>query len=111
MRFFRPQRMNSLIRDELSKLIMRELEFTGALVTITDVEVNEEMEHAVVNVSVLPSEKSEKVLEILNNHKKDLQFKLHRKLNIRPIPEIAFKIDFGLKNAATIEKALLDSEK
>ncbi len=103
--------MNSLIREELSKIIMRELEFPGALMTITEVEVNEDLEHAIVNFSVLPSEKSEEVLEILNNHKKDLQFKLNRKLNLRPMPEITFRVDFGLKNAASVEKALLDSEK
>lgn len=103
--------MNSLIREELGKIIMRELEFTGSLVTITDVEVNEDLEHAIVNFSVLPSENSERVLEILNNHKKDLQFKLNRKLNLRPMPEIAFKVDLGLKNAAAVEKALLDNEK
>jgi len=103
--------MGSLIREELGKIIIRELEFTGALFTITDVEVNEDLERAIVNFSVLPSEKSGDVLEILNNHKKDLQFKLNRTLNLRPMPEIVFKIDLGLKNAAAIEKALLDSEK
>ena len=111
MRFHRPQRVGSLIRKELGMMIERELEFPGALVTLTDVEVNEEMEHAAVNFSVFPSEKSERVLEILNKRKKDLQFKLGRKLNIRPMPDIIFRIDFGPKNAAAVEKALLEIEK
>ena len=59
--------MNSLIREELGKMFERELEFPEALVTITDVEVNPEMEAAIVNFSVLPSEKSDRVLEILND--------------------------------------------
>lgn len=111
MRFFRSQRVGSLIREELGKIIIRELEFPGALVTITDVEVNEKMEQATVKFSVLPSEKSERVLEILNKFRKNLQFKLNRKMNIRPMPEIFFRIDYGLKNAAEVEKALLESEK
>jgi len=111
MKFHRPQRISSLIREVLGMMMERELEFPGALVTLTDVEVNDEMEHAVVNFSVLPSEKSERVLEILNKLKKNLQFKLGRKLNIRPMPEIMFRIDYGLKNAAAVEKALLESEK
>lgn len=89
----------------------RELEFPGALVTLTDVEANDKLEQAVVNFSVLPSEKSERVLEILNKLKRNLQFKLGRKLNIRPMPEIFFRIDYGLKNAADVEKALLEDKK
>ena len=111
MKFHRPQRLSSLIREKLGMMIERELEFPGALVTLTDVEVNEELEHAVVHFSVLPSEKSERVLEVLNKFRNGLQFKLSRKLNIRPMPEIMFRIDYGLKNAAAVEKALLESEK
>jgi ribosome-binding factor A len=107
MRFFRPQRVGSLIREELGKMLERDLEIPEALVTITDVEVNAKLEAAIVNFSVLPSEKSERVLEILNKLKRNLQFKLNRKLNIRPMPELVFKIDYGLRNAALIEKALL----
>lgn len=108
MRFFRPQRVGSLIREELGKIFERELEFPDALVTITDVEVNSKLEAAIVNFSVLPSEKSERILEILNKLKRNLQFKMNRKLNIRPMPELVFKIDYGLKNAADVEKALLE---
>ena len=89
----------------------RDLEFPDALVTITDVDVNTKLEAAIVNFSVLPSEKSERVLEILNKLKRGLQFKMNRKLNIRPMPELVFKIDYGLRNAALIEKALLKDQK
>jgi ribosome-binding factor A len=111
MKFHRPQRMGSLIREELGMIMQRDLEFSGALVTLTEAEVNDKLEQAVVRFSVLPSEKSERVLEILNKRKRDLQFKLGRKLNIRPMPEIFFKIDHGLKNAADVEKALLEDLK
>ncbi|MEK7463266.1 MAG: ribosome-binding factor A [Patescibacteria group bacterium] len=111
MKFFRPQRVGNLIREELGKMFERDLEFPEALVTITDVDVNTKLEAAIVNFSVLPSEKSERVLEILNKLKRDLQFKMNRKLNIRPMPELVFKIDYGLRNAALIEKALLGDKK
>lgn len=110
MKFFRPQRVSSLIREELGKMFERDLEFPEALVTITDVDVNTKLEAAIINFSVLPSEKSDRVLEILNKLKRDLQFKMNRKLNIRPMPELVFKIDYGLRNAAAIEKALLQDK-
>ena len=110
MKFFRSQRVGNLIREELSKIIMKELEFSDVLLTITDVEISEKLRRAIVNFSILPSDESERILRILNGFKKMLQFKLHRKINIRPMPEIVFKIDYVIKNAAAIEKALIEDK-
>ena len=103
--------MGNLIREELSKIIMKELEFPGVLFTITDVEVSEKLKSAKINFSVFPSDKSENILRILNGFRNMLQFKLHRKMNIRPTPGIVFKIDYGIRNAAFIEKALIEDKK
>ncbi|MDD5547726.1 MAG: 30S ribosome-binding factor RbfA [Candidatus Pacebacteria bacterium] len=111
MKFFRNQRVGSLIRDELSKIILKELEFNGALMTITDVEVNDDLENAVVNFSVIPMNKSERVLSVLNKFRSRLQFMLHRKIEIRPMPQIVFKIDHGIEKAAEVEKIFLEVEK
>lgn len=108
MRFHRPERVGSLIREELSQLIIREAEFPGALVTITDVIVDKKMDHAKVKVSALPLERGEAALKTLNSMIGNLQHLLNKKMNIRPMPRISFEIDGGLENAARVEKALLD---
>ncbi len=105
---FRPERISNLIREELSKLIVRELEFGGALVTLTDVEVNKKMEYAKVGVTVFPSSSADEVIAELKKQQGELQYKLLRILNIRPMPRIDFFIDHGPENAARIEKALLE---
>ncbi len=107
----RHQRVESLIQSELNKIILKELEFPADLVTITSIEVQKDLDHATVNISVLPSEKSEEVLKILVKNRKHLQYLLLKKINIRPMPEIRFKIDYGIQEAAKMEKVFLDIEK
>jgi ribosome-binding factor A len=122
----RPEKVASLIKKELSKIISKEIEFPDLLVTITDVEVSSKLEEAIVNFSVLPmcgacpmasgchgiepSKSFEIVLKIFKKNRKHLQYLLMKKINIKPMPKIVFKIDRGLENAAEIEKLLLDDK-
>src|SRR3989344_4653822 len=107
----RHQRVESLIREELDKLMLKELEFPGALVTVTSVDIQKDLDYATVNVSVIPNAKEGEVLKNLIKNQKRLQHLLLRKINIKPMPEIRFKIDIGLERAAKVEKALLEIEK
>lgn len=106
---FRPLRVANLLREELSMMIAREVEFPGALVTITEIEVNKKLEIAHVMVSVIPSAKGPEALKILQGAQGELQYKLVRKLNIKPLPQLHFSIDHGPENAAAVEKALMDN--
>ena len=62
---FRSARVSKLIREELSLMIVREMEFPGALVTVTSVEIDKKLEHARVEVSVIPSSAAADALEAL----------------------------------------------
>jgi len=96
-----------LIREELSKMILREVELS-ALATITEVEVDKKLEGARVKVSVLPSTAAaeEQVLDALEQKAGYLQHLLLKKINIKPMPRIVFVIDHGFENAALVEKLL-----
>ncbi len=107
MRSFRPERVGKLIREELSKVIERELEFKS-LVTVTEVRVDGKLEHAKVLVSVLPTSGEADALRELGASAGRLQHLLMKKVNIKPMPRIFFEIDKGPENAAAVEKALLD---
>ena len=104
---FRSERVSKLIREELAKIIIREVEFDNALVTITAVDVDKKLEHAKVNVSVIPSASGEAALKELEKRAGSLQFLLMKKINIKPMPRIVFMLDHGMENAADVEKALL----
>jgi ribosome-binding factor A len=110
MKYHRPDRVTSLLQDQLNKLMLREIDIPDVLITITDVHVSKDVTEAMIKVSVIPSEKGEEVLEILQKAKRGLQWKLVRMMNIKPTPHIDFKLDHGTENAAKVEKALLDSD-
>ena len=104
----RPERLGKLIREELSAIILRELEFAGAVVTLADVVVTDKLDHARVKISVWPSEMSREALKTLQDARRDLQYRLMKKIRIRTLPRIDFEIDHGTENAAAVEKALLN---
>lgn len=103
-------RVASLIREELGKLMMREIEFPGMIVTITEAEVGSKLDRAKVGVSVYPSEKALDAFKILEKSRGSLEHLLRRKLNIKPMPRVEFFIDRGPEHAARIEKELLELE-
>ena len=107
MKFFRSQRVSRLIKEKLAELITREVEFRGALVTITDVEVGKKMDNAKVKVSIIPSDKADGAFKELEKNAGHLQYLLLKKINIKPMPRIAFEIDHGYENAAQVEKNLM----
>lgn len=92
MKLHRPKRVSRLIKEELSKLLVKEIEIPESLITITDVEVSNDLEKAIVKITVYPPQKSPEVLEILSKARGQLQFLLTRKLNIKPMPRIAFSL-------------------
>ena len=110
MRFYRAERINHLIREHISRLIARELEIPGALVTVTEVQTTKKLDHAVIFISVIPSEKAPEALRMLSREAPRLQHILLKKLNIKPLPRIVFSIDKGLENAAKIEKILIEED-
>jgi ribosome-binding factor A len=105
---YRSERLGKLIAEQLNLILLREIEFDGALPTITGVEVSSKLETAAVKVSVFPSEKAPAVLKMLRKEQGRLQGLLIRKLEMRIVPKIDFEIDRGPENAARVEKDLLD---
>lgn len=108
MKYYRSERVGSLIQEELNKIILREIEIPCALITVTQIEVSKDLDRAIVYFSVLPSDKVKETLEILNKKQPRLQYLLMKKINIKPMPRISFKIDYGPEKAAKVEKALLN---
>jgi ribosome-binding factor A len=106
MRLFRSERAGSVIQQELSKMIIRDIELAGGLITIVEVVVDKKMEHARVHVSVIPASSEAHALRVLNMKIGEFQHALNRKMGIRPMPLISFVLDHGNLNAAKVEKLL-----
>lgn len=113
----RIEKVNSLLEREISKIILRDFDFHGAMVTLTRVEATPNLIDAKAYISVLPSasalssggtmeEKSDKIIKILNSGVYAVQHKINRLLNMRPIPKITFVKDEVIAKAAKIEGLL-----
>jgi len=102
----RIDKVNSLLEHEISKIILREFDFTGTLVTLTHVETTANLIEAKVYISVFPEEKSERAIKSLNNNVIGMQKQINKKLNMRPIPRIKFVADKDISYAGKIEEML-----
>jgi len=104
---WRVQRINEVLKEELAKTILREIDFPdNTLVTITRVETTGNLIKTKVYVSTLPDKNAEKVLKILKSRVYFLQKILNKKLRMRPVPQIVFEEEIKTKEAGEIEELL-----
>ncbi len=103
----RVQRVNQLIKKELSQIILKEVNFPpDVLVTVTRVETSRNLIQAKVYISVMPENETANVLQILDNLIYDLQQQLNKRLKMRPIPRIIFVKEKKTEEAGRIEELL-----
>ncbi len=99
-------RVNELIKQEISKLLKKEIDFADILVTVTKVDTSPDLKYAKIKLTVLPSDKSESALKIINQHIYQIQQALNKKLTMKYVPKIKFEIDKLEAHAQRIEELL-----
>jgi len=103
----RIQKVNELIKREVSGIIDREMNFNNdTLVTVMRVEAAQNLSEAKVYLSVLPENKKLEALQLLNENIYELQQLLNKDLKMRPVPKISFHIDKGQAKAEEVYKIL-----
>jgi ribosome-binding factor A len=102
----RLKKLNDLLRDEVGKILKKELEFNSILVTVVWAIISPTLEHATIWISVLPESKRETVLQKINQKIYHIQQILNKRLAMRPVPKVRFEIDKTEEKAAWIEKLL-----
>lgn len=103
--------VNSLLESELSQILIRELELPkNCLATLTRVKTTQDLREARVWISILPEGETRRVFKELNKKKKEIQNLLYKKLFIKPLPKLEFKIDKTEVDASRMEQ-LLDNLK
>lgn len=103
----RIERLNSLIRREVAGLLSREIEFPpGVFVTVTKADVSDDAENASVWVSVLPDERSDEMLASIQHRIGDIQTALNRRLVMKFVPKLTFRLDHAEARAERINRVL-----
>jgi len=88
----RLDRVNELLRREISAVIQRDYEWHGALVTVSDIEITQDLKEAKVWVSILGGNVAA-VLEKLNREHGSIQTRIMKRVVLKSTPVLHFRQD------------------
>lgn len=109
----RTERVNELLREEISALLLRETKDPrlAHMVTIIAVEVALDLKHAKVFVSVLGTEEEKaEVMRGLESASRFLRRQLSDRLRLRYTPELLFRRDDSIERGSRILQILKEIE-
>lgn len=101
----RIERVNHLIRQEISDLLRREVKDPrlGSLVSITEVVTSPDLKHAKVFVSCIGDDEEKKeILNALVAASGFIHNELAKRLRLRHIPVLDFRWDYSIEQGAHI---------
>lgn len=102
---FRLQRINDLLREEISKILLKEIDFeNNCIVTVTRADTAPNFSKSKIFFTVIPETKEKYVLSQIKNNIYDIQKIINKKLKMKYVPRLFFEIDTGAKNLYKIDK-------
>lgn len=107
------KRLNSIILKEVTDIVQNSVKDPKiGFVTITDVNVTNDLSFAKVYVSFLgKKERNDAGLNALNRAKGHIRSELSKRLTTRKVPELIFILDDALENGNRIESILNEISK
>nr|WP_072537772.1 30S ribosome-binding factor RbfA [Anaerococcus mediterraneensis] len=107
----RTARISSEVKREISKILRDDLSdprlSTESMVSITDVEVTNDLSYADVYVSVLGDQKNkDDAIEAFNQAKGYIKVLIGERMRLRSMPEFRFKLDESIERGAYINKLI-----
>jgi ribosome-binding factor A len=111
----RSERLEAQIREDLSDMLQREVKDprleNGAIISITDVALTEDLGYARVYVSILGSEEQSKdAFNAIQHAAGYLRRQLAKRLTLRTVPELSFHLDPSMERGARILELLKQIE-
>ena len=101
----RLQRVDELLKREISSVIQKDFEWQGQLVSVNAVEVTQDLREAKVWIGVLGGD-SEPVLEKLTRKHGMIQKKVMRRVKLRCTPVLSFRHDVSVERGVDIVNLL-----
>lgn len=106
-------RINSLLKEVISEVILREVRnpLVHSLITVTQVEVSGDLHHAKVHISVIGTDKEKKeTIQALQSAAGFIAVHAAKKVVLRYFPALTFKLDTSVEKQIRID-SLLDKIK
>lgn len=110
----RSVRVGDLIREEVADIIMNRIKHkTLGFITVTGAKVSDDLRHATVYLSVLDEKDRDSTVRKLNSSSSFIRGELGRRLKMKYVPKIAFRIDESIEYGRKIDNILdnIESER
>lgn len=105
--FKRSQRVGQLIKAEVADIILHRIKDPRlGFLTVTDVEVSDDLKHSRVFVSILDEDKVQQTMEILNSAKSFVRSELGSRIRMKFTPTVFFHHDTTARYGSKIESLL-----
>jgi ribosome-binding factor A len=103
----RISKINELIRRNIDDILLKDLSLKeGVFITVAKVDTTPDLRYTRVSISVYPEQEVNYAQISLKNELFKIQGLLNKKLHMRPLPKLEFRIDFTEARADVIEKLL-----
>jgi len=106
----RQLRVGETLRKALSDVLVRapveDPDLSGVTVTVSQVTLSPDLRHATAFVMPLGGSEQSKVVAALERHRKFVRGELSRRVNLKYMPTMTFKLDETFDEAERIERLL-----
>ncbi len=106
----RLEQIGSVMQRAISEVLQRDLSDPRieGLISITRVKVSPDMKQAVVYVTVMPEQNQSKVLHGLRHAAGHIHKLAKKRVSLRTVPHLIFRLDESLKKEAEVYRAIHD---
>jgi ribosome-binding factor A len=105
----RAQRVGDLLREQIAEIVMNRVkDHRLGFLTITGVDITDDLKIAKVFVSILNKEDREATVDILNSAKGFIRGEIAKRVRMKTIPSLEFRIDESIEYGDRIDQLLKD---
>ena len=103
----RSQRVRDLLREEIADIIIHKLKDPRiGFVTVTGVDITDDLKIAIAYISVLKEEEKKSTLDILNAAASFIRSELAKRVRMKTIPSLEFRLDTSIEYGSRIDELL-----
>ena len=107
--FHRSDRVSAQLRRELGTLVHEAVRNHGLpSVSVSDVEVTRDLEHAKIFVTALQPERAKEAMKALKELVPEIRYQLAQSVKMRHVPELHFQYDESFDRGERIDNLLRD---
>ncbi len=108
----RSQRLGILLREEIADIVMRKVKDPRlGFVTVTDVELTEDLKIAHVYVTIMGEADTENTMSVLSTARGLIRSELSKRVRVKFIPNLDFRIDKAVERGRRVDELLKELEK